>query len=175
MALHTDHDELDILSPTDPSVFYASKTTVDKSKAALRRSTRPRQSLLQLSPAKPKARKRKISTSGLECAVKNLALKKIKLDEKKVQTGVLNQKKEARDEARKKWLYCHRSVIEPLLPPTSMFYDQLQREVERNWKGAVFFTPTKFLDQQPKLIRAGQMKDYQARICLNFAMYRTSI
>jgi len=42
-----------------------------------------------------------------------------------------------------------------------MFFHQLQKEMERDYREAVSFQPTHVLDEQPKLIKAGQMKDYQ--------------
>ncbi|KAF5367362.1 hypothetical protein D9615_010278 [Tricholomella constricta] len=169
-----DYDELDLLSSINPDVFYASKSP-SPPKPGPRRSLRPRQSL----PAgahKPMQRKRTLSTSALGNSAQKSAAKKVRVDEKKAYTGALNQKREARDNARKRWLYCHRDVIEPLLPPTSMLFEQLQREVERNSKGSISFLPTRALDEQPKLIKAGQMKEYQLEgLSFLVAMYKNGI
>ncbi|KAF8063974.1 P-loop containing nucleoside triphosphate hydrolase protein [Lyophyllum atratum] len=165
MADDEHHDELDILSTTSADMFYASKPPLDSpvpTQNGPRRSLRPRQSLpTNAFSAGFKSRKRTISTSALEHDTQTSTAKKIKLDEKKAQTGALNKKREARDEARKRWLHCHRDVVEPLLPPNSTFFNQLQKEMEREYREGVSFQPRHVLDEQPKLIKAGQMKDYQ--------------
>lgn len=176
-----DCDELDVLSITNPNVFYASPSA-PLPVTAPRRSLRPRQSLV--TPAgeeKAKPRKRMLSTSALTNVAQKSVAKRLKLDEKKAvspayarhasgalnehfrpqQTNVINQKREARDEARKRWLYCHRDVVEPLLPPNATLFDQLTKDLERNTAGPVSFKPTQVLDEQPRLIKGGQMKDYQ--------------
>lgn len=75
-----------------------------------------------------------------------------------------NDKKDARDKARKKWLYCHQAIIRPLLPSNSNFFDNLQNEISA-WhdQDAPSFVPLCTLDQQPKLVEGGTMKDYQVR------------
>ncbi|KAG6915978.1 hypothetical protein DXG01_009030 [Tephrocybe rancida] len=151
------HDELDILSSIHPVNFYAPTSSTE---SALRRSLRPRQSLPVTTSTKS-TRKRTLSTSALPNTSEKKAAKRSKLDDKKEQTGAVNKKRDARDEARKRWLYCHRSVLEPMLPPNSTFYDHLQKELEKANNDAISFKPTHFLDTQPKLIKAGQMKDYQ--------------
>lgn len=79
------------------------------------------------------------------------------------QTSALNHKRELRDMARKRWLYCHREVLQPLLPLNSNLFSQLQKEVGVNQKEGVAFVPIHSLDEQPKLIQAGTMKDYQVK------------
>ncbi|KAG5642277.1 hypothetical protein DXG03_003054 [Asterophora parasitica] len=190
-----EHDPLDILSATDPASFYASTNSSSGAKAGPRRSLRPRQSLPAAEP-KSKQRKRTLSTSAAKDAFPKSAAKKLKSDEKKAvgvanliivriidvffwavqNTDAVNQKRDVRNNARKRWLYCHRDVVEPLLAPNSMFYDQLQKEVERNSKGAASFIPTRALDEQPKLIQAGQMKDYQLEgLSFLVAMYKNGV
>lgn len=191
MADDMQHDELDVLTTTSADMFYASTSIVDppaRTQSAPRRSLRPRQSLPSTEAnTKSKPRKRTLSTSALQNSDQKNAAKKIKLDQKKAvsaqayhpkftspilmdiplssqQTGAQNKKREARDDARKKWLYCHRDVVEPLLPPASTFFDQLQKEMEREHGRVISFVPTHVLDEQPKLIKGGQMKDYQVGI-----------
>jgi SWI/SNF-related matrix-associated actin-dependent regulator of chromatin subfamily A member 5 len=80
------------------------------------------------------------------------------------QTNVTNLKREARDKARKKWLYCHRTLIKPLLPSNSGFFDNLEKEIGM-WgeEQGVSFVPLHELDEQPILVKGGYMKDYQVR------------
>ncbi|KAG6816477.1 hypothetical protein H0H87_005764 [Tephrocybe sp. NHM501043] len=164
MADDADHDELDILNSTSPTKFYASASIMGSisstsTSAGPRRSLRPRQSL-PTSTFVPPERKRTFSTSALsKKAGENLA-KRMRMEDKKAQTGNVNKKRDARDEARKRWLYCHRDVVEPMLPPSSILFDNLRKELEGSHKGTISFKP-KHIDAQPKLIKAGQMKDYQ--------------
>jgi SWI/SNF-related matrix-associated actin-dependent regulator of chromatin subfamily A member 5 len=69
-------------------------------------------------------------------------------------------------------MYCHRALIEPLLPPNSSFFDNLEKEI-RLWgeKEGPSFVPLHGLDEQPKLVKAGYMKDYQVLI---FSVSRSS-
>jgi len=62
--------------------------------------------------------------------------------------------------ARKIWLYRHRHIFEPLLPPSSVFFDHLKTEMEAS-KDRTPYVPLHELDEQPKLVRGGDMKDYQ--------------
>jgi len=88
------HDELDLVSAVDPTFFYASSspsTQVDNQESPApseetegrRRSLRPRRPVVKIAPSVEKPRKRTISTSGIDTRLQKLALKKIKLDEKK--------------------------------------------------------------------------------------------
>jgi SWI/SNF-related matrix-associated actin-dependent regulator of chromatin subfamily A member 5 len=62
-------------------------------------------------------------------------------------------------------MYCHRAIIEPLLPSNSSFFDNLEREIRLSGeKEAPSFVPLHGLDEQPKLVQGGYMKDYQVRI-----------
>lgn len=170
-----------------PSLFYASSAPVLKvstdQPAMLRRSLRPRQSLRSATP-EPRPRKRTLSTSALQNNTNKNAAKKLKLDERKAvswavvcldnwelilfiatqNTVVMNEKRDVRDRARQRWLFCHREILEPLLPSNSNFFAQLQKEIEHSSNDAVSFVPLHELDEQPKLIKGGYMKDYQVRI-----------
>ncbi|KAH0579578.1 hypothetical protein H2248_002429 [Termitomyces sp. 'cryptogamus'] len=158
-----DHDELDLLSATSV-VFHASTPSVGTPSGGTgrpqQRALRPRQSYAVAAPTQS-TRKRILSTSDLRDLSRENALKRTKIDDKKAQTETMNKKRDARDEARKKWLYCHRNVIEPMLPPNSTFFDNLQKEMERTCRDAISSKPMHCLDIQPKLIKGGEMKDYQ--------------
>ncbi|KAG6830939.1 hypothetical protein H0H92_013867 [Tricholoma furcatifolium] len=162
-----DHDELDIISSISTSYFYASTpvSTTDGgsiSSTGLRRSQRARSSL-KTSISAPITRKRSLSLSKKENLSKAHVVKRQKMDDRKAQTGVVNKQRDSRDEARKKWLYCHKNVVQPMLPPNSTFFEHLETELERTHKDSISFKPLHSLDMQPKLIKGGQMKDYQVR------------
>ena len=94
------HDEIDFLSTVDSTSFYACSspsTLVDGQEESpapsegtetRRRSLRARRPVVKLAPSVEKARKRTISTSGIDTKLQKLALKKIKLDEKKAVRNV---------------------------------------------------------------------------------------
>ncbi|RDB18237.1 putative global transcription activator SNF2L1 [Hypsizygus marmoreus] len=171
LAPNADHDELDTLSVgANSDVFYASSSPVAVISApqpqTLRRSSRPRQytgSVSVTATSNLQPRKRTLSTSALENGTDKAVQKKMKMDEKKAQTGLINKKRDARDQARRQWLYCHREVIEPLLPMGSSFFEQLEKDLlaGRPPGTTISFVPSHGLYEQPGLIQGGQMKDYQ--------------
>ncbi|KAG6849128.1 hypothetical protein H0H93_011075 [Arthromyces matolae] len=172
-------DELDTI--TAPVGFYASSSATTTAFASpeppnLRRSLRARPSL-PLPTSLKNTRKRTFSTSSLQIVASKTVVKRAKLDDKKAQTEISSKKRDARDEARKKWLYCHRDVVEPMLPANSTFYDNLQKELEHRYhKDTISFKPMHGFDTQPKLIRAGQMKDYQLEgLSFLVAMYKNGM
>ncbi|KAF9468349.1 P-loop containing nucleoside triphosphate hydrolase protein [Collybia nuda] len=172
------HDELDIME-LSPSIFYASVAPVLKVPAVqptnLRRSLRSRPSLQKETP-EPRSRKRTLSTSALQNRSSSNTFKKLKLDERKANTAVSNEKRDVRDKARKRWLFCHRDILEPLLPENSNFFSQLQKEVERDSKENKSFFPLHELDEQPKLIKGGYMKDYQLQgLSFMVSMYKNGM
>lgn len=83
-----DYDDLDLLAPVNPTLFYASNTPAinvppNPEPPNLRRSTRARQSL-NVTTAKKAPRKRTLSTSALQNTSATNVTKKIRLDEKKL-------------------------------------------------------------------------------------------
>lgn len=84
----SDHDELDILTPmNDAESSCTSNTSALPSREsshrpAPRRSLRPRQSIERVAPSSI-PRKRALSAAAIEGKTRDIALKKIKLDEKK--------------------------------------------------------------------------------------------
>lgn len=70
----------------------------------------------------------------------------------------MHDRREARDKARRQWLYRYRDSIKPLLPPSSTFFENLANEVS---KIHTLFVPPHQLDVQPKSIQGGTMKEYQ--------------
>jgi SWI/SNF-related matrix-associated actin-dependent regulator of chromatin subfamily A member 5 len=84
-------------------------------------------------------------------------------------TAVLNVKRAALDAARKRWLYRHRHIFEPLLRANGVFFDNLQKEIHASTDKATY-VPIHQLDEQPKLIKGGSMKDYQVtEFCVPFS------
>ena len=122
--------------------------------------------------AKKEPRKRTLSTSVIADQPK---AKRQRLDDKKAvsvfrshllspllktkkDTEASSAKKDTRDAARKRWYYQHREILRPLLPPNSTFISTLEREISQS---TVLYQPRREIDEQPELIRGGQMKDYQ--------------
>ncbi|KAG6887770.1 hypothetical protein C0992_010819 [Termitomyces sp. T32_za158] len=175
---HVDHDELDLLSPNSP--LYALTSTLSPRaqvhESGPRRSLRPRQSFPEMVSTQKMTRKRTLSTSATRNVAQEHAAKRAKVDEKKAQTEIINKKRDARDDARKQWLYCHRNVVEPMLPRNSTFFVNLSKEIERTHRDAISFKPMHRLDQQPKLIKSGEMKDYQLEgLSFLLAMYQNGM
>ncbi|KAG6887949.1 hypothetical protein C0995_011389 [Termitomyces sp. Mi166 len=165
MANSVDDDELDLLSTTRFAEFDATSSRgappgARVSESGPRRSLRPRQSYPATVSTKF-TRKRTLSTSALRNLAQENAMKRTKIDDQKAQTEATTKKRDARDEARKKWLYCQRDVVEPMLPPNSAFFDNLRKEIEQTYGDGISFKPLHCFDIQPKLIKGGEMKDYQ--------------
>jgi hypothetical protein len=53
----------------------------------------------------------------------------------------------------------HRDLFEPLLPPSNKFFENLGAVADRDHHYVQFHN----LDEQPALIKGGEMKDYQVR------------
>ncbi|KAF8961860.1 P-loop containing nucleoside triphosphate hydrolase protein [Flammula alnicola] len=136
---HMEADELDLFNYPILTSSAPPRLETDDNSALRRKDPRKR----TLSSAAPKS-----------------AAKKLKLDEKKAKTALVNDKQDARDKARKMWLWCHRALFEPLLHANSGFFEQLRKEMELNSEETISFVPFHELDEQPKLIKA-TMKDYQ--------------
>lgn len=67
-------------------------------------------------------------------------------------------KKVAIEASRRSFFNHHRSIFEPLLPAHSTFFDKLCRESVKPQDGV--YRPRRD-EEQPSLIQAGNMKDYQ--------------
>ncbi|KAF8554251.1 hypothetical protein OG21DRAFT_1497134 [Imleria badia] len=85
--------------------------------------------------------------------------KKQKLEDKKALTIVINAKRVLIDAAKRRWLFRHRDLFQPLLPSTN-FFDVLRKEVTDIGE-KVSHVPFHGLTEQPPLIQGGEMKDYQ--------------
>lgn len=154
--------------------------------ASLRRSARERKlravtnAVTSLTaPVHSASRKRTLSVSAVQNSANEAqaVAKKQRMDEKKAvcsrspsqsssaycgvpqQTLVSNERRDARDKARKKWLYHHRRLFEPLLPSSSAYFETLKNEVER--LDSKVIVPFHELDEQPASISVATLKDYQ--------------
>lgn len=61
--------------------------------------------------------------------------------------------------AKRRWLFCHRDLFQPLLPSTN-FFVVLRKELADTGE-KVTYVPFHALWEQPALIQGGEMKDYQ--------------
>jgi SWI/SNF-related matrix-associated actin-dependent regulator of chromatin subfamily A member 5 len=169
-----DHDELDGFSPTH---------TVEMTE--LRRSGRERKPTTamvdSLTHARPTtSRKRALSGSDRRNGIHTAesAAKKLRMDEKKAvcyvalhgsnlrphasfvvqKTLATNDRRNTRDKLRKKWIYYHRDLFKPLLPPSSGLFEGWSRELG---SGPSAIAPFHELHEQPSLIQGAILKDYQ--------------
>ncbi len=72
---------------------------------------------------------------------------------------MVNERRDVRDRARKKWFYYHKQLFEPLLHSSSAYFETLKNEIER-WDSKAI-VPFHELDEQPALISEATLKDYQ--------------
>ncbi|KAF8342516.1 P-loop containing nucleoside triphosphate hydrolase protein [Amanita rubescens] len=139
----------------------------DEKAENLRRSARERKTRVVSGvapltvPEDPAPRKRTLSVSVLQNGARaaQSAVKKQKMDGKKAQTLVVNERRDVRDRARKKWFYYHKQLFEPLLHSSSAYFETLKNEIERLDSKAI--VPLHELDEQPALISEATLKDYQ--------------
>jgi SWI/SNF-related matrix-associated actin-dependent regulator of chromatin subfamily A member 5 len=75
-------------------------------------------------------------------------------------TIVINHRKVAIEAARRRWIYRHRELFLPLLPPSTTFFDTLEKEVSASVDHGSYI-PLSEIHDQPKLIQNGTLKDYQ--------------
>ncbi|CAL1715435.1 unnamed protein product [Somion occarium] len=149
-------DELDLLTPTSSNTLVGSPFPDEQFDASkTRRSLRPRISTASEPTPKKKNKKRKQAQLKL-VADEEPEGKRIKL----AHTIVINKKRVSIDAARRRWLHRHRHLFMPLLPESSSFFENLEREVGNSTDEGVY-VPMHQLDEQPLLIKGGQMKDYQ--------------
>lgn len=78
-------------------------------------------------------------------------------------TIIINTKRNVLDAARRRWLHRHRHLFLPLLPSSTVLFDNIAKEVTDS-KDQNPYIPLHELDEQPKLIENGKMKDYQVDI-----------
>ncbi|OCH88895.1 hypothetical protein OBBRIDRAFT_733561 [Obba rivulosa] len=159
-------DELDIISAISPTLVSPSlsagstpEATQKAASAAGTRTLRPRRAVIIVTPEKGK-RKRAVSLSVVDNTVVSKPRKRSKVEDKKALTIVVNTAKIKLETARKRWLYVHRDLFTPLLPDSSVVFDNIARELGSS-NGKLTCLPLHELDEQPKLVTGGVMKDYQ--------------
>ncbi|KAG9310832.1 P-loop containing nucleoside triphosphate hydrolase protein [Chiua virens] len=108
-------------------------------------------------PPRNAKRARTLSISENDAPVETQ--KKQKMQNKKALTIVINAKRATLEASKRRWLYSHRNLFQPLLPSTN-FFDVLRKEVAE-LEGNVTYVPFHALTEQPTLIQGGEMKDYQ--------------
>lgn len=72
---------------------------------------------------------------------------------------MINTRRVLLEAARRRWLFRHRDLFQPLLPSTN-FFDTLRKEVAEIGE-KVTYVPFHPLTEQPASIQGGQMVDYQ--------------
>ncbi|KIM89720.1 hypothetical protein PILCRDRAFT_812522 [Piloderma croceum F 1598] len=147
-------DELDVITMSS-SVAPARSSHHDG------RALRARHSLGNTITISPK---RKRASSFSESTIENheqlTAGKRQKREEKKAITIVISVQRASLDAARRRWLHRHRHLFLPLLPSASVLFNNIAKEVEDS-KDTTPYAPLHELDEQPKLVENGTMKDYQ--------------
>ncbi|KDQ50600.1 hypothetical protein JAAARDRAFT_63080 [Jaapia argillacea MUCL 33604] len=111
-----------------------------------------------MTPVKSK-RPRTVSLTITGNRKEGSSAKKLKMDEKKANTIIVNVKKVSAEAARRRWLCRHRQLFESLLPSGGSYFDRLEKEAKvSSDKGC--YVPLHELDEQPETV-TGSMKDYQ--------------
>ncbi|KAI0086882.1 SNF2 family N-terminal domain-containing protein [Irpex rosettiformis] len=190
MDIRESGDELDCLTPSSRTAASRSAATTptlqgseepgggDETPTSARKlRLRPPKPEPSTTPTKiklavPNKKRTLLDFAGFEATsnVQNLAKKpKTELkkpserkNDKKANTIVIHRKKIAIEASRRRWLHRHRDLFAPLLPPTTRFFDTIDREIlESVDKGT--YIPYRELTEQPRLIQNGELKDYQLR------------
>jgi len=73
---------------------------------------------------------------------------------------VISMQRASLDAARRRWLHRHRHLFQPLLPPSSVLFSNIAKELDISTDKSLYI-PLHELDEQPKLVENGTMKDYQ--------------
>lgn len=73
---------------------------------------------------------------------------------------MINSKKAAIEAARRRWLLKHRDLFTPLLPPNSHYFAALEKETKNSTDKSTY-KPLHEIEEQPELVKGGQLKDYQ--------------
>ena len=69
-------------------------------------------------------------------------------------------KRAALESAKRRWLYRHRDIFKPLLPPSNTFFETVKKELDAT-SDKPTYVPLHQLDDQPVAIKGGTMKEYQ--------------
>lgn len=128
----------------------------------LRRSGRASVARRDVQPARKKKRTLGVSTVNNQPVGQDddniVEIKKPKREEQKENTAAAHSRKLSIEQSRRRWLLAHQDLFQPLLPANSTFFDNLAAEAKKD-PGEII--PFHELEEQPKLIENGTMKDYQ--------------
>ncbi|KAK7063732.1 ISWI chromatin-remodeling complex ATPase ISW2 [Favolaschia claudopus] len=120
-----------------------------------------RQPIIRVPSSANLVKKRKRTDKDVkECEASNKRSPKMKKDSE--HDGDATSRAEVRadhDARRKAWVYAHRVLFEPLLPPNATYFNQVVKEMAAG--NATPPVPLREFVEQPKLITGGKMKDYQ--------------
>lgn len=107
---------------------------------------------------------RVIISVAAECADGISPLVSSALNVKPQLTIVINSQKVQAVAAQHRWIHHHKHLFIPLVGPKSHFFSNLDKEMEglAPAKKAIF--EFEEIEKQPKLIKGGQMKDYQVKL-----------
>ncbi|KAH8093223.1 P-loop containing nucleoside triphosphate hydrolase protein [Cristinia sonorae] len=176
----SDDDELDFLSGATSPTLVGSATPLSsleegslgkRSVAGTGMKLRKKEVKVveALLPRKHEKRKRTQSESKVQKGAAEALAKRLKLDDKVAHTAELNKRRIRVENARHRWVQRHRKLFEPLLPESSNYFNTLEKEIKVANDRTPYF-PLHELDEQPKLIKGGEMKDYQLH-GLSFLVY----
>ena len=76
---------------------------------------------------------------------------------------MINSRKVQTVAAQHRWLYHHKHLFTPLVGAKGHFFTNLEAEIKGLAPDKRSIVKFEEIEQQPKLIEGGQMKDYQAR------------
>lgn len=159
--LDAEPDELDVIasSRSSTTLIGDGSPPVEEEKLTIRLRVSPSRNDLRSGENIQMAGKRVRTTSF--SAIDNGAnsQKRQKIQDKKANTIVINARRVQLESARRRWLYRHHDLFQPLLPSTS-FFDTLRKEMKETG-GDTAYVPLCVLRTQPLLVEGGEMKDYQ--------------
>ncbi|TCD65790.1 hypothetical protein EIP91_002183 [Steccherinum ochraceum] len=159
-------DELDFLSGATSPTLVGTETPLSsmddmakKDVRVLRNRTKVKvvQEVVKTTSVK---RKRAQSDAKVQQAAVVASMKRVKLDNKVAHMAELNKRRAHLESARRRWLHRHRTLFEPLLPESSIYFKTIERELKAMGDSAPCI-PLHELDEQPRLVKGGEMKDYQ--------------
>ncbi|KAI0945925.1 hypothetical protein AcV7_010039 [Taiwanofungus camphoratus] len=152
-------DHMDIITASSATLtspdMHSSKLDASTSGVSSDRVLRTRSKTSKSAPDHlTTRRKRALSISATEAEKAKLGQKKTKLEDKRAFTVVANATKVFIEAARRRWLDRHCDLFIPLLPPRSTLFENISTDNEA-------YVPQHELHEQPKLVKGGEMKEYQ--------------
>lgn len=74
---------------------------------------------------------------------------------------MINSQKVQSTAAQHRWIYHHKRLFIPLVGPKSHFFSNLEKEINGLAPEKRAIVEFEEIEKQPKLIKGGQMKDFQ--------------